>query len=337
MSGDVEKYADGAMFRAQPMRSNTPKVHLLSMTSDPLGAIAAACRMYEGIPTYSLEEITDEERQRYWDNMQRTHLLAPLEFVDLHFFLEGVNRSFTHQQVRQRTAVYAQESMRFAVKDNMADEATVPPSIVAAGRGMQQDWHSALEQIETWYNYFVANGIPAEDARDILPHATTTRIHYKSNLRNLIQHAGNRLCTQAQFVWRMVFSGIASEIAEYGKYKNDPDEMQPPPESPWEWQFQTIARSNLFRPICYQQGKCPVKADYDRGCTIRGRVDAFTEAGVPSTEWGIGIGRPNVHSSGIETIRTEEWLLDPKAGWVTKGEEDGSSTGREHESPTSGG
>lgn len=311
---EIERYVDQAMFKAKPVRTKTPTVHLINMTMDPLGAIAAACRMYEGIPTYSLEEITDEERRKYWDNMHRTHLLAPLEFVDMHFFLEGVNRSFTHQLVRQRTAVYAQESMRFAVKDNMAEEATVPPSIVEAGTNMQQDWHTALEQIETWYNYFVGNGIPAEDARDILPHATTTRIHYKSNLRNLIQHAGNRLCTQAQFAWRMVFAGITHEISAYNPFS---DVNITDGHLRYEWQYKTIARSNLFRPICYQEGKCPVKADYDRGCTIRGRVDAFAARGVPSAQWGEGFmpHEDDPDDSDIAPIRTGEWLLDPRAAW----------------------
>lgn len=328
MSG-IEKYVDGAMFRAQPMRTKVPSVHIIQMTHDPLGCIAAACRMYEGYPTYTLDDITDEDRRRYWDNMQRTHLLAPLEFVDLHFFLEGVNRSFTHQLVRQRTAVYAQESMRFAVKENLKNETSTPPSVVSAPGHVREVWFNTLDTIETAYHYLIANGIPAEDARDLLPHATLTRAHYKTNLRNLIDHAGNRLCTQAQFVWRMVFSGIVNGIRDLDVDRQERLENG--------WQYDLIAESNLFRPICYQLGKCPVKADYDRGCTIRGRVDAFTREGVPSEEWGVGIGRPNIHESGVETIRVEEWLLDPRAAWMTREDKDGSSTGRQQESPQAGG
>jgi thymidylate synthase ThyX len=46
-------------------------------------------------------------------------LKAPLEAIDFHFMVEGVTRAHTHQEVRQRTAVFAQESMRFAVKDKI--------------------------------------------------------------------------------------------------------------------------------------------------------------------------------------------------------------------------
>lgn len=320
---DIERYADSSMFPAEPMRSVTPNVTLLQMTPDPLGAIAAACGMYEGKPTYDLADITDQERAHYWEQVQQTHLQAPLEFVDLHFFIEGVNRAFTHQMIRQRTAVYAQESMRFAVKGNLAEEAATPPSIRQAGGDILEQWESELLHIQDAYNHFVANGIPAEDARDILPHATTTRLHYKTNLRNLVEHAGNRLCTQAQFAWRIVFAGIVQEIRDYNKtvYQTNPLRKGSPTEDGMyfrSWQFETIANSALFRPVCYALGKCPFKADFDRGCTIRERVDKRARMGHASSDWGedFGVdGRVSPAVPLIPAIRDEEWLLDPRAAW----------------------
>src|SRR5205085_233882 len=125
----------------------------LWMTPDPLGAIAAACRMYEGKPTYDMSDVTDEERIHYSQQVQKTHLTAPLEFVKFHFFVEGVTRSFTHQLVRQRTAVYAQESLRFAVKDNFAAEAYTPPSIRSASRDIQDRVREHNGRTQELYNY----------------------------------------------------------------------------------------------------------------------------------------------------------------------------------------
>ena len=119
MGEEVQKWADQAMFEAAPIEGGTIKVSLLWATPDPLGAVAAMCRMYEGIPTHDLYNVSHQERIKYWDQIQKTHLKAPLESIVFHFFIEGVTRAFTHQMVRQRTAVYAQESMRFAVKENM--------------------------------------------------------------------------------------------------------------------------------------------------------------------------------------------------------------------------
>lgn len=302
----VQKYVDESMFTAAPMTSVTPKVHLLWMTPDPLGAIAAACRMYEGKPTYDLAEITDRERIDYLRQVQATHLKAPLEFVKLHFFIEGVDRAFTHQIVRQRTAVFAQESLRFAVKENLAKETPYPPSFFDGSQSRQNDfadiWNKCVKDIENAYNTLVANGIPAEDARGLLPHAVTTRLHYCTDLRNLSDHSGNRLCTQAQFHWRTVFQQIVEKIANGAPTAAD------------HWQFEALAESGLFAPVCYQMNKCPFKADFDRGCTIRPRVDAFADMGVPSQSWDREHFSVKLNKV-IGSIDRAEWADDPKAAW----------------------
>lgn len=279
---EVSTWVDKAMYEAEPMATTLPEVCVLSVSRDPLGSIAAACRMYEGKGTRILSQITDDERRHYWGEVSKTHLKAPLEFVHMHFFLQGVTRAFTHQMVRQRTAVYAQESLRFAVKTNMAEEVQLPPSIAA----LKEDdprrviWNEAMTGLGDVYNGLIDAGIPAEDARGLLPHAVTTRLHYATNLRNLLDHAGNRLCTQAQFEWRYVFLGIMSELRKV-----------------WGWQadvmFDTTA-SSAFAPVCYAQGRCPFKAGFDRGCTIRERVDA----------------------GDFASIDPREWMADPRAGWV---------------------
>lgn len=305
-SVSIRKWGDEHQFVAAPMQATKdedgnviPRVTVLSMTPDPLGAVAAMCRMYIGEPTYDMRDISDTDRLRYLEQVQKTHLKAPLEAIKIHFFIEGVTRSFTHQMVRQRTAVYSQESLRFAVKENLAAEVSLPPSIAALHKrhDLRQRWDAAIQTVSDAYNYLVANGIPAEDARGLMPHAITTRLNYVTDLRNLSDHAGNRLCTQAQFEWRLVFMGIVQAIKEYG----------------WEhggehqWQFEAIANSALFRPICYQLGSCQFEADFDRSCTIRKRVDKFAAHGVKSDKWV---------DSGVDgeaPIHPSEWLLDPSA------------------------
>lgn len=306
---DIERYADKSMYPAAPMQSLTPKVHLLSMTADPLGAVAAACRMYEGKPTYDLSLVTDEERRHYWAQMQKTHLNAPLEFIDMHFFIEGVTRAFTHQMVRQRTAVYAQESLRFAVKEDISNEVAKPPSLSDPGRNQSGNndlndvWDGAVGAIDRAYRELIANGVPAEDARGLLPHAITTRLNYKTNLRNLIDHAGNRLCTQAQFEWRSFFLSLMDSVRNYVPSYGDFSDAG------HAWQFELIA-DTVFVPACYQMGHCPFNADFDRGCTIRSRVEEFASRGVPSSLWD----GEQARNEGTNILR-EEWLSDPKAAW----------------------
>jgi len=280
-SREVTKWVDPAMFEATPMLSIEPKVFLLSATPDPLGALAAGFRMYAGKPTYDLADITDDERKWAWDESLRTHLKAPWEFIDLHFFIEGVTRAFTHQIVRQRTAVFAQESLRFAVKEGLASEIPLPPSLV----GLHSEtpvvviWQQTVKRIEEAYNSLVNAGIPAEDARGLLPHATTTRLNYKTNFRGLIEHAGNRLCTQAQFEWRKVFLGIMEAMGTYTAYDRDG----------WNssWQFELLAKpiAQTFSPVCYKAGKCVFMGDLDRLCTIRERVNNGEFDKIDPAEW----------------------------------------------------
>jgi flavin-dependent thymidylate synthase len=284
------KWGDDAQYFSRPARNIVPTAYLLWATPDPLGAIAAVGKMFKGEPVYTLDEITDVERRLYWEESFKSHLRAPHEFVQFHFMVEGVSRAHTHQMVRQRTATFAQESLRFAVKEGLAREIPLPPSIMADS-DPAVIWVNTIDAIETAYLQLVNAGIPAEDARGLLPHATTTRLHWRTNLADLIHHAGNRLCTQAQFEWRRLMISVMSTINRYNDHGHN------------GWQFQEIARPThqTWSPICFHTGKCEFKAIFDRPCIIRDRVEAMGAAGIPSSQW---TGLPEDGQIAID-----EWLL----------------------------
>lgn len=329
---DVTKWGDNAMFESAPMKTGedlrvTPQVFLLWATPDPLGAIAAAFRMYKGDPTYDLADITDQERRDYWQESMDTYLKAPWEFVEFHFFIEAVTRAFTHQMVRQRTAVYAQESLRFAVKEGLAQETPLPPSVIG-NENAETFWQQTIEGIQKGYEALVNLGIPAEDARGLLPHAVTTRLNYKTNMRGLFDVAGKRLCTQAQFEWRAVMLGMIKSIKKYdaasyiSRIPSEEIQFQTKEEEEkWsgvdghnhrsaKWQFELIAtpRPGTFTPVCYDAGRCPYHGVLDRNCTIRERVNKFQHQGVKPDQWG------NKVAFGDSHIDPVEWMANPNAG-----------------------
>jgi flavin-dependent thymidylate synthase len=277
-SREIQKWADVAMYPAQcdDMAAAgldvEPQVYLVSMTPRPLQVMAAAAELYAGNPVYDPRLIGPKTARNWFRDMTRTALQAPLEFIDLHFFFAGVTRAFTHQLVRQRTAVYVQESQRFAVKRDAAIEISYPPGIakLPSDHPMRVVWDKAVENNAWAYNALVDGGIPAEDARGLLPTNITTRVHYKTNLRNLAEHAGLRLCSQAQFEWKMVWFGMIDAIRNYGPAEN-------------AWQQEEIAR--LFKPICYQTGRCEFRAETDRACRIRDRVEAHHAHGEGPEQW----------------------------------------------------
>ena len=96
MTREVARYADVAMYRAKPLEDAadedgriTPRVHLVSMTADPLRVMAAAAQLYAGEPVYSPATVSKSTALRWLADMTKTRLQAPLEFIDLHFLLEG--------------------------------------------------------------------------------------------------------------------------------------------------------------------------------------------------------------------------------------------------------
>lgn len=318
MSGDKQE------FKAEEHSGREPNVTLLWMTPDPLGAVAAFAGMYEGRVVRSLSDLTHEDRMRALENTKATHLRAPLETVKLHFLIENVDRAFTHQLVRQRTAVYAQESLRFAVPEGLPT--SLPPSLegthdhgfVCRGEFTKEErwralWDRALDDIDETYHQLVADGMPAEEARGLLPHATLTRIQYCTDLRNLLEHAGNRLCTQAQFHWRTVYQQISQCIRNYWieiRDMYDPGYLDDLHAGSLTKEFGAIA--DMFKPICYQLGRCPFQASFDRECTIRDRVRRFEAKGIPSDKWET----PDPDFPGHH-INREEWLADPAAARKT--------------------
>ena len=361
MSGEIQKWADKAMFKAEEIDPDKgPQVQLLSCNNDPLGTIASAALMYEGKSVASLAEISDAQRQYYLDQVQRSVLEAPLEFVNFHFIISGVTRGFTHQMVRQRTATYTQESTRFAVKETVP--VAIPPSLIGTvpwdvwwnkcggelfpilltpelnntQRAMidehaenmaseaqlwRREWDGANRRVEDVYNKLVSTGMPAEDARGLLPTNLLTRINYNTSLRGLKDHAGVRLCTQAQFEWRQVWAQMVKAIREYGKTqtysvigKNSEGVICYTGDSSSAWQFDALA--DIFRPICYYKGRCQFMSDVDRHCSIRDRVEAFADLGIPSTRWENPQDYPD--SEGMDGISPAEWLLDPTSARISQ-------------------
>jgi hypothetical protein len=89
----------------------------------------------------------------------------------------------------------------------------------------------------------------------------------------------------------MVFIGIVKAISEH-EHKGAAEVV--PLGTPDNWQWKLIASSGVFKPVCFQLGHCPFNADFDRGCTIRPRVEA----------------------GQFDEIKPEEYMADPTAGWV---------------------
>ncbi|MDI6808762.1 MAG: FAD-dependent thymidylate synthase [Candidatus Eisenbacteria bacterium] len=180
-------------------------VSLLSFTPEPLRIIFTAARSCysPSAPSEIWEKASDEDKmlaliKRTVDSGHH----SVLEHVSFTFGVRGISRACSHQLVRHRLASYSQQSQRYVRK---TDASAVVPGSISDVKKFREKFDAMLRQIGTFYNELVEAGIPAEDARYILPNAVTTNIVITMNMRELIHASSVRLCLRAQWEIRRLF------------------------------------------------------------------------------------------------------------------------------------
>lgn len=148
------------------------------------------------------------------------------EHASVSFMIEGISRACSHQLVRHRMASYNQVSQRYCKMGE--DYAQVLPKSVAA-HGMTEAYAlCGAACFETYLNMLEA-GVPAEDARYVLPQGCTTALVVTMNLRELFHLLELRTDCHAQWEIRRVaydmleaVSGIDDQYATIvGLWKAD--------------------------------------------------------------------------------------------------------------------
>lgn len=185
-------------------------VKLVRHTPEPERTVAMSARLcYSPIGAAQLEErISDEQAANLVRRLVSMGHLSTLEHVTFTFAIEGVSRVLTHQLVRHRIASYSQQSQRYVKEHDF--ETILPPSI-AANAEAQAKFSALMEEIQSLYNEFTEAGIPAEDARYILPNAAETKIVCTFNARSLLNFFSLRCCTRAQWEIRALANKMLAE------------------------------------------------------------------------------------------------------------------------------
>jgi len=121
-----------------------------------------------------------------------------LEMVDATFFIE-CSRVVTHELVRHRIASYQQESQRFVsyLEEEPEDLFIIPPAYRDNEFVSTMLLMSYEDDLKT-YRALIANGVPKQEARYVLPNATRTRIIVKMNLREWMHVLRLRAHSSAQ-------------------------------------------------------------------------------------------------------------------------------------------
>ena len=189
------------------------QVKLLRYTPEPEKTVAMSARLcYSPIGAAQLEEkITDEQAAKLVRKLVEMGHFSTLEHVAFTFAIEGVSRVLTHQLVRHRIASYSQQSQRY-VKEH--DFETILPLSIAARPAEREKFEKLMGEIRTLYTEWTEMGIPAEDARYILPNAAETKIVVTMNVRSLYNFFRLRCCTRAQWEIRALAEKMLAEVKE---------------------------------------------------------------------------------------------------------------------------
>jgi len=174
------------------------RVQLLTHTPEPERVVSAAARLcYSAASIDALMGRDIAEQVALLRKILDLGHLSVLEHASFSFGIEGISRACSHQLVRHRLASYSQQSQRY-VSHLDRFEAVTPPTIAAkpelAGR-----FNALLDDMHGLYRELVEVGIPAEDARFVLPNAAATKLVVTMNARELRHFFELRCCRRAQW------------------------------------------------------------------------------------------------------------------------------------------
>lgn len=174
-------------------------VRLLYHTPDPERAIAAAARLcYAPVGAAELlETMSDGGVRKVLKTIMGSGHLSALEHASYTFAIDGVSRALTHQLVRHRLASYNQQSQRYVMYD---EEPTfiIPPKVEENPEAKARFLATCRAAFEA-YREQIERGVPAEDARYLLPNAMETKIVVTMNVRELLHFFELRCCNRAQW------------------------------------------------------------------------------------------------------------------------------------------
>jgi thymidylate synthase (FAD) len=204
------------------------QVTLISHSENPMRSLYMAYRTcYSQLTPQQVfnriddERITDAQMKEFIEERLKTGHASPLEQVWFEFGISGVSRAFSHQFVRHRVGIsFEQQSQRYVTYKHAEFPYTVPETVRKAGMaGQMEDLFAKVGEL---YEEMVAAGIPAEDARFLLPNATNTNFKITVNFQSLLHICDLRLCTRAQWEFRKVAALMRGEVnkvvPELGKY-----------------------------------------------------------------------------------------------------------------------
>lgn len=192
------------------LKVTVPKVLLIAYTPDPEKVIETALLQCQESSDNIEKKRKNLKFTKRIESIFKFGHLGVLEHATATFQITGVSRAFSHQLVRHRVASYAQMSQRVVPVEKMGY--IVPPTIMDS-EFVRIEYSVYVGICENAYKTFVDTyGIPAEDARFILPNATETQVVMTMNFRSWLHFLKLRTAKEAQWEIKYVAEVIYSML-----------------------------------------------------------------------------------------------------------------------------
>ena len=218
------------------------QVRLISKPENMLKTIYTACRTCYSADSplniYDCESAQDEEKMlKLISRVVSSGHYSTIEHIQVSFAISNISRACSHQLVRHRHMSFSQKSQRYVKEKGQFDYLT--PNTIEKDEELNKKFDEFMAKVSEFYLELTEAGIPAEDARAVLPNAASTSMVASLNLREMIHLANLRLCTRAQTEIRILVKRMCDELIK---------------EEPW-------LKDYLF-PKCERFGFC----DEDKSC-----------------------------------------------------------------------
>lgn len=170
------------------------------------------------LPITKLLNASFEEKEgRLFYILSKRPISVALEGVMFAFKITNIPRSMTHQIVRHRQMAFGQQSYR--VSSCYADAVRIPQSLLEKEDSVEKEeligkYKTTVRIMRKTYKDLIQAGIPMEQARNIMPMGTCTKIGVVMRLRDMIEYVKGRTGAIAQDEHTYIVCLILKEMKE---------------------------------------------------------------------------------------------------------------------------
>ena len=191
------------------------QVRLISKPENMLKTIYTACRTCYSADSplniYDCDSAQDEEKMlKLISRVISSGHYSTIEHIQVSFAISNISRACSHQLVRHRHMSFSQKSQRYVKEKGQFDYLT--PNTIEKNEELNKKFDEFMAKVSEFYLELTEAGIPAEDARAVLPNAASTSMVASLNLREMIHLANLRLCTRAQTEIRILVKRMCDEL-----------------------------------------------------------------------------------------------------------------------------